>query len=60
MAIEILSCDCLDCFHWEVVRLENGTIHLRCKTCERTDELDSFTVHEQPGNQVKWVKVDAE
>jgi hypothetical protein len=58
--IEVLACECYDCRHWEIVRMEDGSIHLHCKSCERRDELDSFTVHEQPGNQVKWVKVDAE
>ena len=60
MAVELLACDCNSCTHWEIVREENGSIHLHCKTCERRDELDSFTIHEQPGNQVKWVKRDSE
>lgn len=61
MAIEILACDCADCTHWELVReVETGKVHLHCKTCQRRDELDSFTVHEQPGSQMRWVKVDSE
>lgn len=61
MKIEILVCDCKDCRHWEIVRdLETGKVHLHCKTCERRDELDSFTVHQKPGSKMKWVSAEKE
>lgn len=60
MQVELLACDCADCTHWEIVRESDGKIHLHCKTCQRRDELDSFTVHEKLGNKMKWVKVDSE
>lgn len=58
--IELLTCNCTDCTHWQIVRDKDGKIHLHCKTCDRRDEMDSFTVHVQPGNQVKWVPAESE
>lgn len=60
MSVELLACDCSDCFHWEIVRMSDGSVHLHCKTCERRDELDNFTVHEQAGSQMRWVTREAE
>jgi hypothetical protein len=60
MSVKVLACKCADCTHWEIVQMEDGTIHLHCKTCETTDELDAFTLHEKPGNNVKWVERDEE
>lgn len=57
--IEILVCDCADCTHWEIVRVD-GKVHIHCKTCERRDELDSFTVHEKPGSKMRWVESESE
>lgn len=60
MSVRVLACECADCLHWEVVQMADGTIHLHCKTCERTHEMDSFTIHEDPINNVKWVQRDKE
>jgi hypothetical protein len=53
--VELLACECFDCTHWELVRMPDQSIHLHCKTCERTHSLDAFTIHEDPNNNVKWV-----
>lgn len=56
MAVQLLACDCKDCTHWEVVKmLVDDTIHLHCKTCGRTHEMDFFKIHEDPNSQMKWV-----
>jgi hypothetical protein len=60
MSVKLLACDCADCTHWEIVKMVDETVHLHCKTCDRTDELDAFTVHEKPGSQMKWVERDKE
>jgi len=58
--VYLLACDCKSCTHWEIVRLEDGSVHLHCKTCERRDELDAFTVHEKPGSKMLWVERETE
>lgn len=58
--VRILVCKCSACTTWEIVEMLDGAHHLKCVTCGRTDEVDSFTLHDKPGNNVQWVEVAAE
>lgn len=58
--LKLLACDCNSCVAWEIVKMPDESVHLHCKTCERRDELDAFTVHEKPGSQMRWVPRESE
>jgi Fe2+ or Zn2+ uptake regulation protein len=55
--VKILVCECKDCTHWEIVKDASDRVHLLCKSCGRTDEVDLEISVTQPA---RWIAMQKE
>ena len=42
--VQLLTCKCEDCKHWEIIKNDDGTHSILCKTCGVEIKLLKFEV----------------